>query len=528
MIETDGLLEFEKLREPSSIIKVLGVGGGGSNAVNHMCRQGIHGVDFIICNTDAQAIACSPVPVKIQLGHSLTAGNGAGSKPEVGKNATIENLEDIQSALGEETRMVFITAGMGGGTGTGGAPVIAKMAREMGILTIGIVTIPFGFEGRKRRKLAQEGIVELRNHVDTLLVINNDKLVDMHGDLELDEAFAHADNILTDAAKGIAEIITHVGHINVDFEDVKTVMKDSGVAIMGTGVSEGEHRALKAVEMALNSPLLNDNQIAGANDVLLYIKSGTKGIRLEEVTQITDHIQTEAGSSAEIIWGNGKDESLGESISVTIIATGFSTGDHQEATEVYQRKPGIVVGEVTDSNITTPIVQQRSQTTAEESIQVISRPAVEGNNNPPKEMSPHHRPHSDRHEDNKSEDTNNDHGENQGNNISAKKESPEKGTLTLTEDQHPEVQQKQNPEKPDNSGLSDAELKQKGRIDRLKELTRKLRDPDGLVELEVNPAYMRRKVNLSDQHHSSDSEVSKYTLNDGEITDNSYLHGGID
>lgn len=339
MVESEGLLNFDHPKEQAPIIKVIGVGGGGSNAVNHMYRQGIHGVDFVICNTDAQAIATSPVPLKIQLGNSLTAGNGAGSKPEVGMNAAIENLEDIREVLSKDTKMVFITAGMGGGTGTGGAPVIARLAQEMEILTIGIVTIPFSFEGRKRRQLADQGIQELRKHVDTLLVINNDKLRELHGNLELGEAFAKADNILTDAAKGIAEIITQVGYINVDFEDVKTVMKDSGVAIMGTGIASGENRAMEAVEGALSSPLLNDNQITGASNVLLYIASGTTGIRLDEVTEITDYIQMEAGSNAEIIWGNGNDPSLSEGIAVTIIATGFTASpDHDQYQPIAQKK----------------------------------------------------------------------------------------------------------------------------------------------------------------------------------------------
>jgi cell division protein FtsZ len=520
MTESDGLLKFDTPGKSTSIIKVLGVGGGGSNAVNHMFRQGIHGVDFVICNTDAQAIASSPVPVKIQLGNSLTAGNGAGSKPEVGKNATIENLEEIREALSEDTRMVFITAGMGGGTGTGGAPVIAKMTREMGILTIGIVTIPFGFEGRKRHQLAQQGIQELRENVDTLLVINNDKLRELHGNLELGEAFARADNILTDAAKGIAEIITHVGYINVDFEDVKTVMKDSGVAIMGTGVASGEHRAMQAVETALSSPLLNENQITGASNVLLYITSGTKGIRLDEVTEITDYIQEEAGSSAEIIWGNGNDASLGDNIAVTIIATGFTATNGSVTNDTHQRSAGVVVGEL-HHNSSSSLISRAPATPQEESFQVVTRPVADGLpvvDNGIKIASdivsetpvPGLRKAGD------------------DGSRGIEEDGPARITMTMTEPEMPAVPTITPTGRPDGPPLSDSDQRQQDRFNRLKELTRKLRDPEGVTELEVNPAYVRRKVNLSAQHHSSDSEVSKYTLNDGEITENSFLHKGID
>src|SRR5690554_3865815 len=254
-------MEFNLEKERSSIIKVIGVDGGGGNAVNHMYSQGIKGVDFLICNTDQQALDQSPIPNKIQLGSSLTEGRGAGSKPEVGKNAAIESVDELKELLENNTKMVFITAGMGGGTGTGAAPIIAKTAREMGILTVGIVTIPFSFEGRRRKQQAEEGLEQLRQNVDTLLIINNDKLRMMHGNLKMGEAFSKADDILTVAAKGIAEIITVAGYINVDFEDVKTVMKDGGTAIMGSATAEGENRAIEAVTRAISSPLLNDNEI---------------------------------------------------------------------------------------------------------------------------------------------------------------------------------------------------------------------------------------------------------------------------
>ena len=319
------MIKFDLPKEQPSIIKVIGVGGGGSNAVNHMFKQGIKGVDFVVCNTDQQALDRSPVPKKIGLGANLTEGRGAGSIPEVGKNAALENLEELKDILNSKTKMVFISAGMGGGTGTGAAPIIAKAAKDLGILTVGIVTIPFHFEGRKRKSQADYGLEELKQSVDTLLVISNEKLRDMYGNLKLGEAFAQADNILTIAAKGIAEIITVSGYVNVDFEDVRTVMKDSGVAIMGSASASGPDRAVKAVQTALASPLLNDNNIEGASNILLYINSGSEEVTMDEVSEITDYIQNEAGLTAEIIWGNGYDEDLGDSITVTVIATGFKT-----------------------------------------------------------------------------------------------------------------------------------------------------------------------------------------------------------
>jgi cell division protein FtsZ len=316
---------FEMLKDKSSIIKVIGVGGGGGNAVNHMYKQGIAGVDFIICNTDSQALESSPIPNKVQLGSSLTEGRGAGSMPVVGMNSAIESIEDVKDLLGSHTKMVFITAGMGGGTGTGASPIICQAAKELGILTVGIVTTPFNFEGKRRKQQADEGLAALKEHVDTLLVISNDKLRQMYGNLTLSSAFAEADNILATAAKGIAEIITVPGYINVDFEDVKTVMQNSGVAIMGSASSEGEGRAYKAVQAALNSPLLNDNDIEGARYILLNITSGSQEVLMDEVSEITDYIQNQAGLTADIIWGNCHDESLGNKISVTLIATGFQT-----------------------------------------------------------------------------------------------------------------------------------------------------------------------------------------------------------
>lgn len=323
-------MTFTLPKNQNSIIKVIGVGGGGSNAVNHMFRQGIRGVEFIVCNTDAQALETSPVPIKVQLGSTLTEGRGAGANPEVGRNAAIENIEEIKSLLAKDTKMVFVTAGMGGGTGTGAAPIIAAAAREMGILTVGIVTVPFRFEGPHRKRYADGGLEELRKSVDTILVISNDKLRESSGARSVIEAFSEADNVLTIAAKGIAEIITVTGYINVDFADVQTVMKNGGAAIMGSAAAEGDGRARRAVELALASPLLNDNRITGAKHVLINITGGTREVMFEEMDQITEYVQAEAGHEANVIFGMGTDESLGEKINVTIIATGFEGGKEEK------------------------------------------------------------------------------------------------------------------------------------------------------------------------------------------------------
>jgi cell division protein FtsZ len=336
------MMQFDLEKEEKSIIKVFGVGGGGSNAVNHMYKQGIKGVDFFICNTDEQSLEMSPVPNKIQLGLNLTAGRGAGSLAEVGKNAALENIDEIREILEKDTKMLFITAGMGGGTGTGAAPIIARIAKELGILTVAIVTYPFGFEGRKRSNQADGGLEELRDAVDTCVIICNDKLREIYGNLSLSDAFSKADDILTEASKGIAEIITRTGYINVDFEDVRTVMTNSGVAIMGSSLASGENRAIKAAQEALESPLLNDNNIEGANYILLNITSGNSEVMMDEISQITDYIQDEAGLSADIIWGTGIDEELGDSISITLIATGFEANKSIGGIQSEKRKDKVV------------------------------------------------------------------------------------------------------------------------------------------------------------------------------------------
>lgn len=316
-------ITFDLPKHKSNVIKVIGIGGGGGNAINHMYREGINGVDFVICNTDRQALENSPVPNKIQLGVSLTEGLGAGANPEIGEQAALESLDEIKNLLETNTKMVFITAGMGGGTGTGAAPVIAGLSKDLGILTVGIVTIPFKFEGNTRHSQAQKGIDRLRACVDSLIVINNNKLREIYGNLGFKSGFGKADEVLATAAKGIAEVITHHYLQNIDLRDAKTVLSNSGTAIMGASKESGENRAFKAISNALDSPLLNDNKIKGAKNVLLLIVSGTEEITLDEIGEINDYIQQEAGYNADIIMGVGEDESLGDQISVTVIATGF-------------------------------------------------------------------------------------------------------------------------------------------------------------------------------------------------------------
>ena len=335
--EFDNIL-FEMPKSQSNTIKVIGVGGGGSNAVNHMFQQDIKGVDFVICNTDAQALENSSIPNKIQLGVNLTSGLGAGANPEVGEQAAKESIKEIQEMLNTQTKMVFITAGMGGGTGTGAAPIIAKIAKDMDILTVGIVTMPFQFEGRMRSKQAQAGIDELRNNVDSLIVINNNKLREVYGNLGFKAGFSKADEVLSTAARGIAEVITHHYKQNIDLHDAKTVLSNSGTAIMGSAKEEGTSRAKNAIVKALDSPLLNDNKITGAKNVLLLIVSGTNEVTLDEIGEINDFIQTEAGFEANIIMGIGEDKDLGDAIAVTVVATGFALDQQSNITNTEVKK----------------------------------------------------------------------------------------------------------------------------------------------------------------------------------------------
>ncbi len=331
-------VKFDYKKTENPIIKVIGVGGGGCNAVNHMFQQGIEGVGFAVCNTDRQPLEASEIPIKITLGPNLTEGRGAGSRPQIGRQACLESIEEVKSYIGTETKMLFIAAGMGGGTGTGAAPVIAEAAQELGILTIAIVTLPFKFEGNKRALYAEKGIAELKESTDALIIVSNEKLREIHGNLPISNAFSHADNILSSAAKGISEIITVPGYINTDFEDVNTIMRNSGVAIMGMSVAEGQDRATKVISSALNSPLLAESDLSGASDILFHVTSGNKEVTLDEIYEITDYIESEVGTQCNIIWGNSFDESLGEKISITIVATGF----HNQDAPVIEEKEKVV------------------------------------------------------------------------------------------------------------------------------------------------------------------------------------------
>lgn len=564
-------MKFDLPKDQSSIIKVIGVGGGGSNAVNFMFNQGITGVDFVVCNTDQQALDRSPVPKKVALGASLTEGRGAGSLPEVGKNAAIETIEEVRDILGSNTKMVFITAGMGGGTGTGAAPIIAEVAREMGVLTVGIVTIPFSFEGRKRRAQADIGLEELKQHVDTLLVISNDKLREMCGDLKLSEAFGRADNILTVAAKGIAEIITVSGYVNVDFEDVKTVMTNSGVAIMGSATAAGEGRAIKAIQQALASPLLNDNNIQGASNILLYMNSGTEELTLDEITEITDYIQDEAGSTAEIIWGNGSDDTLGDHISVTIIATGFEgKGDDKYET---QREPSKIVHKLVDTKPETAPEPKAEEKPADEPEKTVEEPTLikkpmntdeqvsfEFSMNKPKTFFTPTPTNETKEETTDSEEKTPEPELKKTFEEPTLKtpepETKEEETTTTASFQEPEL--KKTTEEPElkktevqtqtsntPTAFEDKEFKasleknQQERLFKIKQFNQKLKTPGGISEMEKEPAYLRRKVDLGDVPHSSDSNISRFTLSESEEEgteekttelkkNNSFLHDNVD
>jgi len=543
-------MEFDLPKNISSIIKVIGVGGGGSNAVNHMYNLGIKGVDFIVCNTDKQALDISAVPYKIQLGASLTEGNGAGAIPEIGKNAAIENIDEIRSVLGDNTKMVFVTAGMGGGTGTGAAPVIAGIARELGILTVGIVTVPFGFEGRKRRQQAELGLEEMRKAVDTLLVINNEKLREMTGNLTINNAFSKADDVLTVAAKGIAELISVTGAVNVDFNDVYTVMKDSGVAIMGSAAVEGENRAIRCVTEALDSPLLNDNNIAGAKFVLLNITYGDKEVLMDEITEITDFIQDEAGSSADVIWGHGYDPTLGEKLSVTLIATGFNSSPITG----FEKAPEKIVRPLHEEP-KNEIVSQLGKPT-EVAPKAEPTKNVENNNElflktvePTLEVKPTIRnwveeapktivePQKEQEPVSlvwEVESTSPKVEEEIIPVIEVKAPSEEKIVHTLELDDAIIPLENTIRATPKTYTTPEEQLKiQQERMERLHAYTQKLKKADGLTQLEKEPAFERRNIQLDHSKPSVENSVSRYGVSgNGENislrSNNSFLHDNVD
>jgi len=493
----DDLMNFDLPVDRSSIIKVIGVGGGGSNAVNHMFKQGIKDVNFIVCNTDAQALSNSPVSIKVQLGESLTEGRGAGNKPEIGRQAAIENIDDVGDVMEGNTKMVFITAGMGGGTGTGAAPVIAKAAKEMGLLTVAIVTIPFRFEGTRRINQAIEGINEIEKYVDSLLVINNEKLREVCGNLKFSEAFSYADNVLATAAKGIAEIITVPGYINVDFADVETVLTNSGVALMGTGMAKGEDRAVSAVQQALTSPLLNDNDIGGTENILLNITFGNDEITMDEIGEIADFVNNEVGSNPNIIWGTGYDEKLEDQISITVIATGFESNS---IPELYAKKT---------SKKTITLADEESKPKAKPRKKQAQIPTV--NNEQSNDI--------DECLDFKQRTLDFDIRKDREADKSIVLHQPENESEVAVETKKSEIQKK----------LQESRERMKER--RMESSKMK----ENIDEIENEPAYKRKNLKIDRPVNKKDSEISRYSLEDDEDENttrlrpnNSYLHDNVD
>ena len=567
-------------QEENAIIKVVGVGGGGSNAVNYMFNKGINGVDFVVCNTDAQSLDNSPILNKMQLGHTLTKGRGAGARPEVGRDAAMESIEEIRALFNSDLQMVFVTAGMGGGTGTGAAPVIAQVAKEMGILTVGIVTVPFAFENKKRTAQATAGIEEMRKAVDTLLIIRNDKLRELYGNLSLSNAFSHADDVLCTAAKTIAELITITGIVNVDMNDVITVMRGSGVAIMGSGRTNGEGQALRAVQLAMESPLLNDDDITGASHILLNITYGNNELKMDEIGEITDFIQELAGPEADIIWGYGKDEQLGEDICVNVIATGFAAkeiatllplnavkeapapaavfilGDAPAAPVAVVEEIPAVVAE-TDTLTETPVSEVNEEpfklVLADEIELEIensfeSNPTVE---EPVKQVALFSFAEFEKAELASEETVKMELEEPAIPELSTFKIqeiteteasfTPAFESIRPTSDREiPEVQMtfKQEVAIENRPPRTELQARNKEREARIREYTMRMKSQTGLNELESEPAFMRRKVTLDEGNHSSENTVSRtisreVTDENGNTrielrTNNPFLHDNVD
>jgi cell division protein FtsZ len=571
----DSILKFNLPKNQSSVIKVIGVGGGGSNAVNYMFEQGIVGVDFAVCNTDLQALEASPITTKIQIGEDLTEGLGAGANPEVGRKAAEESIERITELLESNTKMLFITAGMGGGTGTGAAPVIARIAREKEILTVGVVTVPFWTEGGFRKEYAEKGLEDLRQNVDTLLVINNDKLIEVYGDLTLRQAFAKANEVLNTATKGIAEVISQTLMVNIDLNDAKRVLKDSGSAVMGQAIASGENRAVEAVEAALDSPLLHDNNIKGAQQVLLKIVTGTENeIRMTELFKIKKHIQDAAGGDVNIIEGVGVEDGLGEAISVTVIATGFKVSKTIGPKESDSKKVYVLDKDV-------PVVQEIAKEEEVENNDTLSKdndeevqatlafdvdesptfdfdlssqsidPIVDFSNDQIEAISEPITPQIEPTIEQMTEPIANLVADDELiiHSLDLEEDAiPEFGLLPQEEESHQEVitqpeevisEIKEEELKDEltqiNHGVTAEQMaiRSRQRMDRLRNISMKLRTPSGLTDLENQPAYKRREVQLDNISHSSESDVSKYTLGKDSddnpvIKPNNFLHDNVD
>ncbi|MBT7727052.1 MAG: cell division protein FtsZ [Flavobacteriales bacterium] len=566
MSENENIIDFNLPKNQSSVIKVIGIGGGGGNAINYMYENGIEGVDFAVCNTDTQALEASPIPVKIQLGENLTNGLGAGSNPEVGMQAAVESIDRINELLDSNTNMLFITAGMGGGTGTGAAPVIAKAANEKGILTVGVVTMPFETEGGRRHEHAKSGLEELRKHVDTLLVINNQKLLEVHGDLTLSKAFSKANEVLNIATKGIAEVITQHLTVNIDLSDARLVLQKSGTAIMGQAEAEGENRAVEAVKNALDSPLLNDNDIFGSKHVLLKIVTGDSEedeISMNELKLITDTIQKQAGNNVNIINGVGTDPELGSKLSVTVIATGFEAKEEQKEVVV-----GIGEDETLDtissnSKIKDETTEKLTEDFSQQSMfdfednMDISFSEIEGAVSNTEED-----------ENNLIEPTVSDSVEEE----TTEMKEEERVILSLDDDtvqtneveeevildldsEKEEIKEEDNQEEVsfhfnmeeteqaplmrervsiNSQDLPENEITSRKREEKLKNISNILRTPSGLTNLIDEPAFKRNGIDLEDTPHSSDSEISSQTLSLGDDNvvqlkqNNSFLHDNVD
>lgn len=552
----ESVLAFNLPKNQSSVIKVIGVGGGGSNAVNYMFHHGIEGVDFAVCNTDLQALEASPIPNKIQIGAEITEGLGAGANPEVGRKAAEESIDRIEELLDSNTKMLFITAGMGGGTGTGAAPVIARIAREKDILTVGVVTVPFWTEGGHRKEYAQHGLEELRDNVDTLLVINNDKLIEVFGDLTLSQAFGKANEVLNTATKGIAEVISQTLMVNIDLNDAKRVLKNSGTAVMGQAYAAGENRAIEAVEAALDSPLLNDNNIKGAQQVLLKIVTGTgeQEIRMTELFSIKKHIQDAAGCDVNIIEGIGVEEGLGDEISVTVIATGFEV---KEGFGPRKPEPRKIYGLDSDN----PSVDE---------VSLDETPELESSTNNPTQETPQAIINFEEvtpvinfdlgteEEEQEAEITESFGTADEQVLLEQEEVVPMSFEIKEVEEETPVVHvleldemdmeaslpeeiipdlkdEKELIQTPINHGISAEQMaiRSRERMDRLRDISFKLRTPSGLTDLENEPAYKRRNVELEEASHSSESEVAQYTLNEDKdnnvgIKPNNFLHDNVD
>ena len=537
-------LSFDLPKNKSNVIKVIGVGGGGSNAINHMFQQGIKGVDFVISNTDAQALNESPVPIKIQLGASLTEGLGAGSNPEVGRKAAEESADRITELLDANTKMLFLTAGMGGGTGTGAAPVIAEIAREKGILTVGVVTNPFSTEGGYRKQYAEDGLAELKKYVDTLLIINNDKLIEVYGDLTFTQAFGKANEVLNTATKGIAEVISQHLLVNIDLNDARKVLENSGTAVMGQAIAEGENRAIEAVMGALDSPLLNDNDITGAQQVLLKIVTGNGDdeIKMSELFKIKNKIQEAAGRNVNIIEGIGIDPELGAAVSVTVVATGFEEKRKPKGTTIVGLdEESIKINEKTESSFSIdPVVDLLSNESPQhildleeeeyvapideamtfgipETVETIPQIAEEKKivfelNIDEEEETPDQVISS----------------------ILKEQSKVEMKTVVLEMDDEEEVETLRTLESNPKVSLDNMKVEARERESRLRAISQQLRTPSGLTNLEDIPAYKRNQIELDATSHSAENEISTYTLSDGKNNstelkkNNSFLHDNVD